>query len=159
MGRLLIIGELHLCHIINWAVMLHRERTALGISEPKLIRHLEAMRLTQLYRALGAIADRYFQLDADTHAGLSELTANDINRGELIFQNIIDGHLPHCPPYKHPSSNDAITTKFKAYINLIRRCYILRGILPRECFCTPFFTLQDTIKTFLSKHKNKRSKS
>lgn len=142
-GRHLLAEQIHLRQICDWAVVLHHERTALGIGEQTLLEYLDDLGMTRLYRALGHIAVRYFGLDASAHAGLDHLSEKDARRGDFILQSILDGHFPHCKPYQAHNPNESFMTKVKAFWQLVRRCQAMRDIYPRESFFTPFSALKN----------------
>ncbi len=144
-GRHLLAEQIHLRQICDWAVVLHHERTALGIGEQTLLEYLDDLGMTRLYRALGHIAVHYFGFDAASHAGLDHLSEKDARRGDFILQSILDGHFPHCKPYQAHSPKESFMTKVKAFWQLVRRCRAMRDIYPRESFFTPFAALKNAI--------------
>ena len=148
----LILEYVTLRQVIDLMLALHRERTALGIGEVALMHQLERLNLLKLYRAIGYIATHYLGFAADSYAGLSHLTKKDSRRGELLLRIIMQGHIPGCQPYQTRSKADSLKTRIQLYGELIKRCFALRRLCPRECRATPLGFAVKAIKRRLAEH-------
>lgn len=148
----LVLEYVTLRQVIDWTLILHHERTALGIGEVALVRQLERLGLYKLYRAIGYISTTYLGLAANSYAGLSKLSKSDARRGEYLMKIIMQGHVPGCSAYNVRSKNDTMLTRIKLYGELVKRCFFLRNLCLRESFATPFGFAVNALRRRLSEH-------
>lgn len=142
----LLVERVSLRQVVDWMLALHHDRTALAISEVLFVRTLQRLSLYRLYRALGYIATHYMGFNASGYAGLSNLTAADAQRGELLLRVLLDGHVPGCEPYRALQPSDGFWTRTRHFFQLCRRCYVLFPLGRREAFATPFGYLRFAMK-------------
>lgn len=142
----LLMEEVNLRQVIDWTLALHHERTSLGIKEETLIRTLNQLGLYRLYRALGYIAVQHLGLNANSYAGLSNITKTEIKRGQYLFDAILAGHLPHCKPFRPHLPTDSLKRRISHFAQLVKRCIAVRSLCPREALATPFGFLCTAIR-------------
>lgn len=142
----LLLEEIKLRHIVDWILALQHNRTALAISEIQLQRQLSRFGLTRLFRSLGYISIKYLGFEADSFAGISHLTDNDAIYGEYLLQIILNRHIPGCKPYEPRTAQESFTKKARLYGELLKRCWHLRKLIPREAWATPIGFLRHAYK-------------
>lgn len=142
----LLLEEIKLRHVVDWMVALHHNRTALAISEVQLMRQLNLLGLTRLFRALGYIAINYLGLSQDSYAGCTKYSKKEAKRGEYLLSIILKQHIPGCNVYEPRTPNDSFFKKARLYRELILRCYHLRTLIPRECWAAPLGFIKNAIK-------------
>ncbi len=133
----LLMERISLRQVVDWALALRHERTALGISEANLTRTLKRLGLNRLYRALGYIVIHQFGYSATGYAGLTKLNAADALRARLILRTLLKGHVPGCRPFQPHLVSDSFLIRAQHYLELCKRCLALFQIFPREAFFTP----------------------
>ena len=134
----LLMEQVTLRQVVDWMLAIHHDRTALAISEVKLVRTLRQLGLYRLYRAMGYIAVHRLGYSAEGYAGLTKFTPTDKVRGHLLLDTLLKGHVPGCQPVAPRLATDGWLARIKHYIQLCRRCLALSGIVPREAMAAPF---------------------
>lgn len=142
----LLMERISLRQVVDWALVLHHERIALGIAETNLVQTLTQLGLYRLYKALGYIAIQYFGYSAKGYAGLTALTTADKLRGRLILRALITGHLPGCKPFIPRLDSDSWTKRLHHFFELCKRCFVLFELSPLETISTPFGFIHHAIK-------------
>lgn len=139
--RQLILGRITLRQICDWSMLLHKERTALGIAENHLLRHLGNLGLQRLYDALGNFARRRLGLPNTSYAAL-HTTPKAVALGNSLHTFIEEtpqpGDItdPACP------AQEKWTSKVIRLILIFTRCWHLRRLCPRESFFAPWAELK-----------------
>lgn len=133
----LILEEITLRHIVDWMMVLHHNRTALGIGEIQLQRQLDRLGLTRLYRAIGYIAIHHLGFDSNSYAFLTHFSDKEKERGEYLLRIILDRHIPGCRPYCPRVKEESTMIRLKHYHQLLLRCYHLIRLTPREALSAP----------------------
>lgn len=137
----LLLDRVTLRQVCDWAMVIHHERTTLAIHETALTQHLAELSLLKLYRALGYFSLKYLGRDGETYAVL-QLSDKDKKRGEFLARCILSGQIPHCVAHTEALQHESTLTKIKRFANLLKRCYQLRSLCPRESFYTPWGILK-----------------
>ncbi|MDO4496434.1 MAG: nucleotidyltransferase family protein [Bacteroidales bacterium] len=133
----LLLEEINLRHITDWMLALKYNRTTLGIMESQLINHLDQLGLTRLWRALGYISVKYLALEVDSYAGCTHFDPKEAQRGEFLFRITLSQRIPGCRPYEPRREGESIIKKARLYGELLKRCFRLRTLIPREAIAAP----------------------
>lgn len=137
----LLLGRLTLRQICDWTMLLYCERTALGIAENQLLRHLNKLHLQRFYDALGNFARRHLGLPNSSYAAL-HMTPQKVALGERLASEVwkipLTGDLtdPACPP------QEKWGTKVSHLTRIFKQCWYLRHLCPHEWFFTPWKELK-----------------
>lgn len=145
--RRLIEGQLGWHEVCAWAMLLHDERTALGIAETRLADHLTRLGLTRLYNALGHVARQCLRLPGSRYAAL-RADKKSAQRGAFLLLCVNARCVPRCHPGRPYDPDESTRDTAVRLVQLFHRCWRLRHLCPAESFFTPWAMLGRAIKSF-----------
>lgn len=145
--RRLISGRAGWREVCGWAMLLHGERTALGIAETRLVEHLDHLRLSRLYNALGHVARQYLHLPCSHYAAL-RADKKDAQRGAFLLLCINERCVYGCSPCRPYDPDESTRDAAVRLCRLFHRCWRLRHLCPSESFFTPWAMLGRAVKSF-----------
>lgn len=135
--RQLLLGRITLRQICDWTMLLYSERTALGIAENQLLRHLKKLNLQRLYDALGNFALSYLGLPHGSYAALHR-SPKEAAYGQQLALWIRE--LPKSGDITEPvcATREKWSMKAAHLSQLATRCRHLRHLCPQEWLFTPW---------------------
>lgn len=147
----LLLEEVTLRQLVDWMLAIQSERASLAVAENMLIDQLKRLNLWRLYRALGYICQTYLGMGVNQYAGLSNLTAAERHRGEFLRHILLHRRVPGCRRYEPRMPDESWIKKARLFGELIKRCFLLFRLAPKEAFATPFGIIRNAIRRRLGK--------
>jgi hypothetical protein len=136
--RQLFDGRPSLRTYCDWLMILHGERTALGIAESSLTLRLSELHLLTLYRALGSVGQQQFRLERNSYAGLSNLTEHELQLGQWLWSAFVEQRIPKCRPGLAYRDGLTFLRKIKCWSQLSRRSAQLHSLCSSESGFAPW---------------------
>jgi hypothetical protein len=137
----LFAGQPSLRSFCDWMMVLHGERTALGIAESNLEIRLRELHLHHLYRALGYIAQAQFGMERNSYACLSRFTDHEAHLGDWLWRALVERRIPKCRPGLAYRDGLTFAYKVKYWSQLSQRSAQLQSLCRREANLAPWMWL------------------